>query len=835
MLKTKLKSIYKYPTIFVLAFLFYFLLFNHSCFAVTLSEPKLDVFAQNNILFYDPSCISKGGLNMNSCFKIDSNTAANDFWYAEGCLNNGTCTSGTYASTTYTSGGHNDFLLNDTETDNELGGMQYIYAENYDIEYGGYEGWIAKFTKKAGANSTRKYYWIVLPDQAYSTGFGETYIATFENLSDPVYLITYDVHACPHQSEDYCGKAKADPDGVKIGKEFLGALTKNGGNYTEVSKITGKLTSLCRIDGQGDVTASESPSNITTTSKSPNSSNSNSSDVISGSNITWIGDSYSVGARSIIEGKFSGIEFGGSVNDDNSYIQGCRNVATDTDCNANPKKNPAALKVLERIINDGKIKPYLVMAVGTNEGWSDSSIATLEQLMSKAPDTNVILVTSKTTNSNYTESNERLKTLASTNDRYYLADWAAVADSSYFASDKVHPTSNGGYEKWVEVISNTLANINNCTTHVDDYPQYFQNDYENSDHEKSDQDWSQMSYFGSTINRSGCGPTSMAMLTTVATGKDVYPQDIVEVTKSAGSYTGTQRPAGSKADGGGGQDLLVGEAYGLEVVEVTFSGYEDAENKMREYLKNGYLLHISGAGGMPFTNGGHYVGIFKINDDDETVLVADSYKNGDHVGNIEMKLHDVVHAGIHGSISAIKGNGGNGPCNDNLCPDSNTTSVAENLTEEQAQKLADYYNSDKVSASEWELPHGKNNCFSFSKWFTNALTSIGKTSVSGNGRDFAHNIAAIGNLEEGTVPRPYAVFSTTKTQTLCGGIPCGHTGIVVAVNDDDIITVEAMYPSTPAEVHHRSADYFVNTAYNNVFAYLDTVLNKTQLGEIIGN
>lgn len=174
-----------------------------------------------------------------------------------------------------------------------------------------------------------------------------------------------------------------------------------------------------------------------------------------GDQITWIGDSYSVGAKSIIEEKFSGIEFGGSVNDANSYIQGCKNVATDTDCNANPT-NPSGLNVLRRVIDNGEIKPYLVMAVGTNEGWSDSSIATLKQLMSRAPDTKVVLVTSKTANSNYTESNERLRMLANTTDNYRLADWAVVADSSYFAEDSIHPTSNGGYEKWVETIYDAM-------------------------------------------------------------------------------------------------------------------------------------------------------------------------------------------------------------------------------------------------------------------------------------------------------------------------------------------------------------------------------------------
>ena len=170
-----------------------------------------------------------------------------------------------------------------------------------------------------------------------------------------------------------------------------------------------------------------------------------------GDQITWIGDSYSTGAKSIIESKFPGITFGGSVNDANSYIQSCKNVATDTTCNANPT-NPSGLNILKKLVETGELKPYLVFALGTNEGWSNESVETFKRIMSEAPDTRVILVNSKTANSDYIESNENLKKLAESNDNYYLADWASVYDPAYFLADAIHPISSGGYEKWVDTI-----------------------------------------------------------------------------------------------------------------------------------------------------------------------------------------------------------------------------------------------------------------------------------------------------------------------------------------------------------------------------------------------
>ncbi len=174
-----------------------------------------------------------------------------------------------------------------------------------------------------------------------------------------------------------------------------------------------------------------------------------------GEEITWIGDSYSTGAQALIESSFPGISFGGTTNTADSTIQACKNVATDTSCNANPT-NPSALKVLKREIENGNLKSWLVMAVGTNEGWSAESIAELKQILSAAPDTRVIMMTSKTMNSDYLESNERVRRLVNEEDNFYLADWAAVAKDEYFAADAVHPVSNGGYEEWVDTISNAF-------------------------------------------------------------------------------------------------------------------------------------------------------------------------------------------------------------------------------------------------------------------------------------------------------------------------------------------------------------------------------------------
>ena len=175
-----------------------------------------------------------------------------------------------------------------------------------------------------------------------------------------------------------------------------------------------------------------------------------------GDRITWIGDSYSVGAKKIIEEKFPGISFGGSVENSGSYIQSNKGVS---DRYGGGEANPPALTILKRIVDAKELKPYLVMAVGTNAGWTDEEVNDFKAIMSSSPDTKVIFVTAKAKAhlaSDDNGTNVRLKTLAESNDNYYLADWAANYDAKYYAENDTHPTAHGGYEKWVDTIYNAI-------------------------------------------------------------------------------------------------------------------------------------------------------------------------------------------------------------------------------------------------------------------------------------------------------------------------------------------------------------------------------------------
>jgi hypothetical protein len=78
------------------------------------------------------------------------------------------------------------------------------------------------------------------------------------------------------------------------------------------------------------------------------------------------------------------------------------------------------------------------------------------------------------------------------------------------------------------------------------------------------------------------------------------------------------------------------------------------------------------------------------------------------------------------------------------------------------------------------------NCTSFSVYFINKFSDLGGmvTQMPGNGSTVVQNLAARNpGLETGHVARPNAVFSTPSGSQMCGPIKCGHTGVVLGVDE----------------------------------------------------
>ncbi len=168
------------------------------------------------------------------------------------------------------------------------------------------------------------------------------------------------------------------------------------------------------------------------------------------------------------------------------------------------------------------------------------------------------------------------------------------------------------------------------------------------------------------------------------------------------------------------------------------------------------------------------------------------------------------------------------------CGNKRSSKIEGGLTLEEAQKLANYYKL-VLDPGPFNLPYGKWNCVSMSAWFVQAFTDVGFSSRAwGNGADVAANLKATEGWETGTEPRPWSIFAVTKGVTYCGAHLCGHTGVVVGVQGDKVITIEAAYGSVGyAAAVERDISYFENTKYGFTFAYMDDHFQPEKLQEIL--
>lgn len=180
---------------------------------------------------------------------------------------------------------------------------------------------------------------------------------------------------------------------------------------------------------------------------------------------------------------------------------------------------------------------------------------------------------------------------------------------------------------------------------------------------------------------------------------------------------------------------------------------------------------------------------------------------------------------------------------------SGSSTVLEGLSDEQIEAIAAYYRSDSVSASEWVSfsGHGKWNCVALSAWFVQQFTSIGKQPdrVWGYGRSVAHNlINDYSEIKATATPKPFTVFGTTSLASascMNEGYICGHTGLILRVDGDQVTTLEAYYNSEhkydgQTFVNYYTTSDFWNDMYpNEVFADLSDIVDVNAVKSIAGN
>ncbi len=171
-----------------------------------------------------------------------------------------------------------------------------------------------------------------------------------------------------------------------------------------------------------------------------------------GSNITLIGDSISVGAQSDIQTIFPDL--------------------TDFDAQTGRRFDEGVT-----LAGTKGLKDVVIFALGSNGGVNEDN---LNDLLTKASGSTVILVTNYSRgNNDFTVNNALFKSAASNHSNVVLADWAAAVSSDpekYVRIDPdgvdVHPTVGEGTRKFAEVLEDAVKHGGSGSSHDPDCYDY---------------------------------------------------------------------------------------------------------------------------------------------------------------------------------------------------------------------------------------------------------------------------------------------------------------------------------------------------------------------------
>ena len=509
-----------------------------------------------------------------------------------------------------------------------------------------------------------------------------------------------------------------------------------------------------------------------------NSSSSTSS--ADGSDITIIGDSITKGAKAKIQEKLPKADI---------YAQGCKTISVDLSTSCDGPNNKSG----KTLVNEVKLRKKVIFALGANE--TSASEQTLQSIIDKIGTDKTIFLVTVYENGKYASGlNAIYEKLANTNNNVKIIRWGeAVQDDPSLVSDGTHPTTNGA-EKLASLFAEDSGG---CTSAEFTY------------YAQSDSRWGSEPFDNcGTIAGCGCGPSSFAMMATMLLGREITPSETTKLACAAGDCT---------ADGSAHTITKhLADHYGLEYQPVNVSSSQEAISKISSLLKDGWMIHTS--------NGCHYIGIRGITSTGKW-LVADS--SNQNYSESEHTPEDWMNGGWGScgaamniyNIHAIRANG-NSACASDKCANKNAGGLEEGGFEsaETADKavMQPYRDLDKEPTSTLTGQYGLyyldvasrnhylENCVSFSVYFVNKYTSI---------RDNGNPITGYsdgGGLAKAIYDKlgsDYPKLTLSSTPTVYSLASCGsssyspgtysHTFIVLGINktNNTMIIGEAGYKS----------------------------------------
>lgn len=336
-------------------------------------------------------------------------------------------------------------------------------------------------------------------------------------------------------------------------------------------------------------------------------------------------------------------------------------------------------------------------------------------------------------------------------------------------------------DKWAEEMAGSCGSGSACSG--GEFQYYYQYDPK----------WKDKPFGSSTVGTAGCGPTSFAMLATVLLGKSILPDETAKIAGDKGMYVA----------GAGSSHAItktLADHYGMEYKQLSASSVDEAIKVINEALKDGWMIHTSGAGAHPFSSGGHYIGIRELTSDGKWLLADSGHKEEYSTKPWEPKT--VVNAGMKiNNIHAVRGSASIEDCAD-VCEEGGDTATSigeEGLTVEQAKQLAINYGANKNNSTrdilgkdskywnveKWGCSGGKaSNCAAFVTFFLRKFGGYDKDLFSKpvNSKKIVKTLTKSGKTGAtySKTPKVFSVYSRDN-----------HTAAVVGHHDGQWIIVES--------------------------------------------
>lgn len=586
-----------------------------------------------------------------------------------------------------------------------------------------------------------------------------------------------------------------------------------------------------------------------------------------GSNITIIGDSITEGSKDAILALLPEADIHSQVS--KRFGSGSDEAMSSSNTDA----NPSGISIAKYLIAENQLQSTVVFALGSNnmpltQAQIDDALALFGN------NRQIFFITNYDAsgkNSSYYDTNNSLFNAAAENSNVHVIDWAAAASAdpaAYLSNDGLHPTA-AGQELFAELISDAVGGSTSTTSGLNGNYTNYAGDQVLTDSQITLLQ-SNIPIYEQAIQNTGAGQHGvnwqfMATLHYQETGLNRYNPDNGQGVYQMYSYVNATGNTFPPADEISEEEFLRQSELVITEVLIPTITSNDLNLSNPDDIKRFFFSfngraqqYIDKALAMGFSQE-------EANNGEGSPYVMNKYDAARDPDSPDMDpnwpgrfvadgVYDPSSVGAnYGAFTIYSAIGGADVC---------ISSVSSGgLTLEQAQALMADYIYD-VNCTDYDIycthssAYGpKANCVTFVQYFIDRFTSATGIAATGNGGWVVSNLTGTdvsspfglyaasldysskGFVYGGFVPKAFAIFSTGHGVSMCDGVKCGHTGVVLGINEaeDKIYIGQAGY-DTPLAGYSDVIEYSLSdyTSGEYWFAYTDSIVDLNAISSAIG-